>query len=44
MNFYRRIACAPFRDPSQKPYIFRAGNEERRLDYVPGRGTQLSFR
>ena len=26
-----------------KPYIFRAGNEEHRVDYVPGEGTPAIF-
>jgi hypothetical protein len=27
----------------EKPYIFRAGNEEHRVDYVPGEGTSYLF-
>src|SRR5256885_5192431 len=27
----------------EKPYIFHAGNEEHRVDYVPGEGTSYLF-
>ena len=27
----------------EKPYVFRAGNEELRVDYVPGEGTSYLF-
>ena len=43
-NFFRRSVCAPSRVYHRDhPYVFRAGNEEHRVDYVPGEGTSYLF-